>query len=209
MTKTNASRTHQLFDQLDKWRHLPAYQLERRADIFFSLYLPEVLQKQKQFELKHRPVLIPEFPCRIGTVDLTKSDKNRSFKIDYLAVSAPDKKAYFVELKTDNASRKKPQDKNMERAQEVGLSKLICGVDLIEQKTIEKKKYENLSKRLDPYRKWQGELSIVYVLPCCDKKLKASQITFAEFAEIVETHTDEFSQRFGRSLREWAQCKAG
>jgi hypothetical protein len=24
-----------LFDRLDAWRHVPAYQLERRADIFF------------------------------------------------------------------------------------------------------------------------------------------------------------------------------
>lgn len=32
-----------LFDNLDTWRHLPAYQLERCADIFFSLYLPDLL----------------------------------------------------------------------------------------------------------------------------------------------------------------------
>ena len=35
-----------LFDRMDRWRHLPSYQLERRADLFFSLYLPEVLQKR-------------------------------------------------------------------------------------------------------------------------------------------------------------------
>jgi len=28
-----------IFRHLDCWRHLPAYQLERRADIFFSAYL--------------------------------------------------------------------------------------------------------------------------------------------------------------------------
>ena len=33
-----------LFDRMDAWRHLPSYQLERRADLFFSLYLPEVLE---------------------------------------------------------------------------------------------------------------------------------------------------------------------
>lgn len=26
------------FELLDRWRHLPAYQLERRADIFFALF---------------------------------------------------------------------------------------------------------------------------------------------------------------------------
>jgi len=30
-----------LFDRMDAWRHLPNYQLERRADIFFAMYLPE------------------------------------------------------------------------------------------------------------------------------------------------------------------------
>ena len=28
-----------LFERLENWRHLPNYQLERRTDIFFSLYL--------------------------------------------------------------------------------------------------------------------------------------------------------------------------
>lgn len=32
-----------LFDRMDAWRHFPNYQLERRADIFFALYLPEGL----------------------------------------------------------------------------------------------------------------------------------------------------------------------
>ena len=32
-----------VFKLLDDWRHLPGYQFERRADIFFALFLPEVL----------------------------------------------------------------------------------------------------------------------------------------------------------------------
>ncbi len=28
-----------IFRHLDHWRHLPSYQLERRADVFFSVYL--------------------------------------------------------------------------------------------------------------------------------------------------------------------------
>ena len=34
----------ELFDNMDSWRHLPAYQLERRADIFFSIYLSDLLR---------------------------------------------------------------------------------------------------------------------------------------------------------------------
>jgi hypothetical protein len=34
---------NQMFEMLDRWRHLPAYQLERRADILFAIYLPGFL----------------------------------------------------------------------------------------------------------------------------------------------------------------------
>ena len=47
---------------LDTWRHLPAYQLERRADIFFALFLPDVLEEK--FGVPISPVLIPEFPVK-------------------------------------------------------------------------------------------------------------------------------------------------
>jgi hypothetical protein len=36
----------QLFENLDSWRHLPAYQLERRADVFFSVYLHPMLAER-------------------------------------------------------------------------------------------------------------------------------------------------------------------
>jgi hypothetical protein len=33
-----------LFHLLDNWRNLPSYQLERRADIFFALYLDKIIK---------------------------------------------------------------------------------------------------------------------------------------------------------------------
>ena len=46
-----------IFELLDKWRHLPDYQLERRADIYFAMFLPDVL------EARYGPCeIIPEFP---------------------------------------------------------------------------------------------------------------------------------------------------
>jgi hypothetical protein len=39
----NLKQLSALFDNMDVWRHLPAYQLERRADIFFSIYLSDLL----------------------------------------------------------------------------------------------------------------------------------------------------------------------
>ena len=51
----------QLFDRLDDWRNLPAYQLERRSDIFFSLYLKDIIQSNYQQKVEH---IIPEFPVK-------------------------------------------------------------------------------------------------------------------------------------------------
>jgi hypothetical protein len=34
-----------VFAHLDRWRHLPNYQLERRADIFFSVYSWSVVDR--------------------------------------------------------------------------------------------------------------------------------------------------------------------
>jgi hypothetical protein len=59
-----------LFDLLDAWRHFPSYPLERRADLYFALYLPEVLETQFGFPVQ--PQLVPEFPLRIGTLDPTE-----------------------------------------------------------------------------------------------------------------------------------------
>ena len=41
-----AKRGEDVFELLDDWRHLPAYQLERRADIYFAMYLPELLAER-------------------------------------------------------------------------------------------------------------------------------------------------------------------
>ena len=90
-----------IFDSLDRWRHLPAYQLERLAGVFFALFLPEVLEKVLKVKIK-RP-LIPEFPIR------TNSKDNLSRKIDYFALSEDHKYAFLIELKTDMESIDGPQ----------------------------------------------------------------------------------------------------
>lgn len=146
MTTTD-SKINQLFNNLDAWRHLPAYQLERRADIFFSLYLAEVLQKK--FHLPEAPILIPEFPVRYGSVReaLGRTDlfgeagKNQSFKIDYLAVTKDGGRVFFIELKTDMASRSDKQDGNMERAVEMASHLLFSGIEKMHEKSNEKQKY--------------------------------------------------------------------
>ena len=110
-----------VFDLLDAWRHLPAYQLERRADIFFALFLPEVLEKH--FNIALNPILVPEFPIRKSNVNRTEcaeegqpsapeSEKDAhhlSNKIDYFALSENREQAFLIELKTDMKSIDKKQ----------------------------------------------------------------------------------------------------
>ena len=99
---SNASKDNEyptiadLFCLLDGWRHLPNYQLERRADVFFALFLPEVLEKRCGITIK-RP-LIPEFP-------IAKNEKDGKHKqADYFVLSENQRQGILVELKTDNAS---------------------------------------------------------------------------------------------------------
>jgi len=42
-----------LFNQLDDWRHLPAYQLERRADIFFAIYLIDIFKSKFNQDIEY------------------------------------------------------------------------------------------------------------------------------------------------------------
>ena len=97
---------NEIFDNMDKWRHLPSYQLERRADAFFAVYMGTLLERKYDIEVEG---LVPEFPVRIGSID-PDSDSNQSFKIDYLAKAGGVDKVFFVELKTDPRSRRSEQD---------------------------------------------------------------------------------------------------
>ncbi len=78
MSTDSTDAVRLLFGLLDQWRHFPAYQLERRADIFFALYLPGIVEHALGVKVDSR--VIPEFP--IG-----KEHSRRSTKVDYLALS--------------------------------------------------------------------------------------------------------------------------
>jgi hypothetical protein len=133
-----------LFNRLDAWRHFPNYQLERRADIFFSLYLPQVLEDKLGFPI--RKELIPEFPVHKVTINKDHKD-HKTVKIDYIALSKNDEspiKALFVELKTDVGSLKTSQTDYLKAARDVGLKELLKGLFEIYQATNSKQKYRCL-----------------------------------------------------------------
>jgi hypothetical protein len=207
---------NELFDNMDAWRHLPAYQLERRADIFFSIYLPDLLHHKFGVTVE---AVLPEFPIRKGTIG-PKSADNLSDKVDYLVKLREDQRVLFVELKTDDSSRRDRQDWYLEKAREVGFSKLLEGVREIYKATSSKKKYRYLLDCLQDmgfialdsgvFRIIPADyaIQIVYIQPN-NRESHENVISFQEAAQIVGQHEDEVSSRFAQSLLEWADTRAG
>ena len=116
------------FNALDEWRHFPAYQLERRVDVFFALLLPQIVEAE--FGLVGDKVkVIPEFPLRKGT--LNNSSSNHSTKVDFAVFGHHrngGKHLILVELKTDNNSIIGDQLSNLDDARGVGVKELVNGV---------------------------------------------------------------------------------
>lgn len=226
-----------IFDLMDSWRHLPDYQLERRADLFFSLYLPQAIEKKLGFPVE--PRFIPEFPVRKGIIyeDIPKKEVNQSNKIDYVAIAKHGKIAVFVELKTDVSSHRGVQGEYFELARDAGFPTLLAGIlDIFRNPRSAKRKYfcliDQLAK-LGQYRipedvheimtrqRLQGITKASYGMKVTSKvseciivyveptRTKSCSITFDEFRDVVSAYDDEVSKRFAKSLAEWARVEAG
>ena len=202
-----------LFDNLDKWRHLPSYQLERRADAFFSAYLPEILA----LRLGKAPIaIIPEFPIHRRTIEEDFS-KDLSFKVDYLAVIEVGGPVAFVELKTDSSSLNDEQDKYLETARLKGMPELLGGVRRLYAASRHKVKYDALLSQLEAAgliggRK-AGDFKIVtanepvhvlYIQPHAEDDDR-SRIGFSQIVDCIAEHQDHLSRRFAESLIRWAE----
>jgi hypothetical protein len=217
-----------IFGLLDDWRHLPCYQLERRADIFFAPFLPDFLEQC--LHIRINPTLIPEFPLR-------QQGNNRSCKADYLALAADRSAAWLVELKTDDASRRAGQDQYLEDAQDAGLQKLVDGVLGIAQASSARGKYAhlllrlhslgliripadllpregeppspNLSRQTKTFDITCGDIhpQIIYLQPTAgtDDGKAGRMLTFDQLAEFLARYEDPIARRFRESLRAWAK----
>jgi hypothetical protein len=85
----------ELFKLLADNKKFPAYQAERRIDIFINFFLEEILENH--FQGSKVTYVAPEFP-------LKKDKGNQSTNVDYLCVKKEEngkKKILFVELKTN------------------------------------------------------------------------------------------------------------
>jgi hypothetical protein len=207
---------NQLFANLDTWRHFPAYQLERRADIFFSIYLSEYLEVEHGYDVQS---IIPEFPLRVGTLHSGLEHVNKSYKADYLVKLKNPSRVIFIELKTDNSSRRPKQDDYLQAAHDSGMQSLLSGLRSIYRATSSKEKYRHLLRELEHANLIRNicddnfdildetnPIEIIYLQPTGESK---DVINFNQFATFVGKKQDELSQRFSTSLREWAIKTAG
>mgnify|MGYP001574443557 CR=1 FL=1 len=204
-----------LFDMLDKWRLFPAYQLERRADIFFAIYLKQILESDLKITVDN---ILPEFPIRVGSLynkENKKSRINLSFKIDYIAFSNKSRKIYFIELKTDVDSKREKQNWYLKTATQVGFIKLLEGLLDIYSATEQKRKYTRYISELQKMA-WIKEdnnkyfvsskdynIETIIIQPRKTKKEEFKVITFQNIVRILSSNKDFLSGRFIKSLKKW------
>ena len=202
---------YKIFDILDDWRHLPAYQLERRSDIFFASYLPQLIKAKFSYNIDF---IIPEFPIRIGHVSDSQSRINQSFRIDYLLYDSTAKKVFLLELKTDQNSRREKQDWYLEQASKIGIVGIIDGLIEIYKASSQKNKYRYLLNKLEEMG-WIKRVDkeffnqnidiipeIIYLQPTNQDNLP-NIISFEDVISILRMNPDPFSDRFCVSLEKW------
>lgn len=210
------SAINELFDKLDDWRNLPAYQLERRADIFFAMYLPDIVAAKFGWQIQS---ILPEFPIRIELVNRHRIT-NQSVKFDYLLRLEQQPHFALLELKTDMSSRGAKQEEYLKDACSKGMHELVKGILEINSVTRAKGKYKFLLDKLqimglvrfqdkyEPVTTLPKEITFAYI-QMNNSDQKPYIISFEEAALIIEKRDDELGLRFAKSLRAWARQTAG
>lgn len=219
-----------IFANLDTWRHLPAYQLERRVDVFFSVYLRGVVEEFTGVALEKE--LIPELPIKR---DLVWPDQpsEQSMKVDYALFAKDRSRVFFLELKTDGASRRDSQDEYLEVAKRIGFRPILDGIRAIILKSTAHQKYHHLATSLARlgYLRLPPDLDrYLYPAPRRGLSAKLAEITtaptevpieviyvqpirtgddrcidFDQFAAHVARFDDPFSRHFAAHLLRWKE----
>ena len=210
------STLERVFESLDAWRHLPAYQLERRADIFFAMFLPDALSQHFNRPIKRN--VIPEFPIATAAQAAAIAAGVKAGapnKVDFFALSQDGEAAFLVELKTDMASKRSNQDSRLNEAAGRSLEDLVRHIMAFAKNSSDKGKYGHLLCHLQQLelvegvsdsiiglsgRKYTGALNdvrptagkcknihVVYVQP---RKPNEDVIGFCAFAETIERIVD-------------------
>ncbi len=95
-----------ILGQLDDWRHLPAYQLERRVDVLFGMLLPTVVGAKFGVRPENCKV-IPEFPLHKKLFNPSGNDQSTNVDFAVFFEKKSKKHLCLLELKTDKKSIKK------------------------------------------------------------------------------------------------------
>ncbi|MDE0062857.1 MAG: hypothetical protein OXP09_22885 [Gammaproteobacteria bacterium] len=158
MTDGASPTIHDVFEVLNRWRHLPSYPLEGRAAPFFEVFLRDVLSVH--FETRIHDTLVPEFPLRVGTLypdeagggpgstGARKPSRDQSYNVDYVAFGTDNRTAYLVELKTDVESIRTEQQDYLDTARNTAFRSLVEGVGELARASNRKQKYVHLLHRL-------------------------------------------------------------
>ena len=196
-------RIDQLFYNLDIWIQLPKYQTERRLDVFFGLYMEDILKECRSnlFEEEDQLILVPEFPLQ------KNKSNNECTNIDYLVFNVTKKCVHAIELKTDKHSVNDDQIDYYRRFKdETSLNDLYYFATKARTGR-SKKKYKFLagyitSNHLDDC---QTKGDVIYILPKNDfpNSFKIQEngfdtITFADIANKMEKYAadDELLSSF-------------
>ena len=201
-------RIDQLFYNLRIWKQLPKYQAERRLDVFFGLYMEDILKECRSnlFEEEDQLILVPEFPLQ------KNKSNNECTNIDYLVFNVTKKCVHAIELKTDKHSVNDDQIDYYRRFKdETSLDDLYTFATK-PRKGRSKDKYEFLAKYINDndLKNCQTKGDVIYILPKNDfpNSFKIQEngfdtITFADIANKMEKYAtdDELLSAFIHFLR--------
>ena len=193
MSNHDRQTIQRLFETLDGWRHLPGYRLEGRLAPFFELFLLDILRDRFP-DIPLHPVVIPEFPLRIGTLfgPGTSAGENQSCKVDYAVFSADLDTTLLVELKTDMSYRRDKQDEYLLLASEIPFADFVLATRKLAKASHSKRKYVHLLHRLSQL----GLVSLTpaarlyaktFPTPCSGWTDAVDQLTFTVRGKLCET----------------------
>ena len=149
MERKESPAISDVFGLLNSWRNLPSYKLELRTAPYFAIFLQDILSVSLGREI--HPVVIPEFPLRLGgskNCKTSKAGENQSKNVDYVAFSENMDVFYLVELKTDMGSIVREQEDYLLEARSGCFRQLLRGVVEISKHSTSKNKYVHLLHQL-------------------------------------------------------------
>ena len=221
---THEEAMEMMLNNLDTWRNLPKYQLERRVDLFFGLVIRQIVAGHRGYDLERiHPLVIPEFPFRYNE---NGTDTNHTVNFDYVLFSGDLTTMYIVELKTDPDSYRDEQEKYLIEAAKVGFTEIIDGINKVMDATAANKrcKYDYLRGLLakEGMVSENGALTalkqpvieLLYLGPLPSKRetaerIKGKLIELRVAADILTDTGGVVECRFAEFLKTWEDKPAG